>query len=253
MSSYAGRHAELYDLFYGEKPYRQEAAFLQDRIREFASAPASTVLELACGTGEHAFAFESLGYTVTATDYSSDMLAQARRKAVARGSSVTFAVQDMRTLDLRGPFDVVLCLFDAIGYVATNEALRSAFDGIARHLRGQGLFLFDFWHAPAMLRRADPIRVRRWNTDRGEILRIAETTLEVRRQIGRVRYSVYEHRADGTFTSFQEEQLNRYFLVPDMAAWLERSSLEPLAWYAGFGHEPITEDTFHVLCVARRT
>ena len=52
--SYKGRHAELYDLFYEEKPYAEEAAFVADCLRQFGHATPRRLLELACGTGRHA-------------------------------------------------------------------------------------------------------------------------------------------------------------------------------------------------------
>ena len=253
MTCYRGRHAELYDLFYREKTYAHEASFLNARIRELAVGSARSVLELACGTGEHAFALEALGYQVTAIDFSPDMLAQARAKMDARHSSVRFVQQDMRALDVpERPFDVAVCLFDSIGYVVTNAALRSTLSGVARHLRPGGLFLFDFWHAPAMLCLSDPLRMRRWKTASGEVLRIAETTLAPAEQTARILYRVYEHHTNGTYTSFEEEQTNRYFLVPDMEGWLEAAGFEVLRWSTAYSDEPITRETFHVLGVARR-
>src|SRR5262249_6502691 len=116
VTSYRGRHAELYDLFYRDKPYADEAAFVHSRIAKWSSASARSVLELACGTGGHAFFLEGLGYSVTATDYSPDMVAQTRGKAAARRSSIEVSLQDMRALDLGARrFDVAVCLFDAIG------------------------------------------------------------------------------------------------------------------------------------------
>ena len=54
MGIYDGRHAELYDLFYGGKPYAAEAGYLHDLLRRFAKRPVRRVLDIACGTGSHA-------------------------------------------------------------------------------------------------------------------------------------------------------------------------------------------------------
>ena len=75
-SSYIGRHAELYDLFYAEKPYAEEAKFVDACIQQFGEGASKKLLELACGTGRHALEMEKLGYKVIATDYSADMLDQ---------------------------------------------------------------------------------------------------------------------------------------------------------------------------------
>jgi SAM-dependent methyltransferase len=252
--AYTGRHAQLYDLFYRDKPYEQEAAFVDDALRRAADGPIASVLELACGTGSHALALARKGYRVEGVDSSEDMLAQARSKAVAAGVAADFRAQDMRGLPTPGqPFDAVVCLFDSIGYVATNEGLEQALEGVHRSLRPGGLFLFEFWHAPAMLRNYDPVRVRTWSTAAGEVLRIAETTLDCQKQLARVRYRILELGRDGKYSRFEETQVNRYFMVQEMAAWLASAGLDPLHWYAGFqADEPITEETWHVVALARR-
>ncbi len=112
------------------------------------------------------FHLEKPGREIVASDYSEDMLRRAKQKAEEKHSRVEFQLQDMTKLDVGGgPFDAVICLFDAIGYVRTNEALTKVFEGVHKHLRPDGLFIFEFWHAAAMIRHYDPVRVRRWQTD----------------------------------------------------------------------------------------
>jgi SAM-dependent methyltransferase len=254
MSSYLGRHAELYDLFYADKPYAAEADFVHECLQQFGAGEVQRVLELACGTGNHAFEFEKHGYQVIATDYSEDMLARAQNKADERGSQIEFRLGDMRTLDVpEKPFDAVVCLFDSIGYVQTNQAIGQVLDGVHQHLRPGGLFVFEFWHAAAMLRGYDPLRVRRWTLPEGELLRLSETTLQYDRQLAHVTYTIYELNADGTYAHLQETQTNRYFLLQEMANWLEHFSFDTLKWYAGFQNdERITDDTWHIVVVAQR-
>src|SRR5438477_9986941 len=93
---YAGRYAELYDFFYADKPYADEAAFVHDCIRKFSSTAVHDVLELACGTGRHALELEKFGYNVTATDRSPDMLQVARQ----RNSKIQFIAADIEQLQL---------------------------------------------------------------------------------------------------------------------------------------------------------
>ena len=254
MSSYIGRHAQLYDIFYQDKPYEEEAAFIDRCITKYSIGITHRLLELACGTGSHAFALEKFGYNITATDYSEDMLKCAKQKASSAKSKVDFRRQDMRTLDISNrPFDAVICLFDSIGYVKTNEALRQVLKGVHEHLRPGGLFLFEFWHAAAMLRSYDPLRVRRWFIPEAEIVRISETSLDCANQLSRVIYTIYELRRDGTYFRTEETQVNRYFLVQEMVEWLISCSFEPLKWFAGFTEcENITENTWHIVAIARR-
>jgi SAM-dependent methyltransferase len=197
---------------------------------------------------------ERRGYEIEAIDESPAMISRARAKAAATGSRIAFRVGDMRQLSaFRGSFDAVICLFDSIGYVRTNEGLRLVLEGVARALREGGLFLFEFWHAAAMLGHYEPLRARSWITGDGEVLRIARTRLEPREQTAEVEYKVYELHRDGSYSSFEEAQINRYFLVQEMASWLAVAGFTPLRWYAGFSEdEVIREDTWHVVAVARR-
>jgi SAM-dependent methyltransferase len=254
LTSYSGRHAELYDLFYADKPYAAEAAFVDECLTKYSVGPAKRVLEIACGTGTHAFHLEKHGHQIIASDYSEAMMRRAQQKAAEKSSRVEFQLQDMTQLEVSGaPFDAVICLFDAIGYVQTNEALTKVFHGVHEHLRADGLFVFEFWHAAAMLRHYDPIRVKKWETDDSTVLRISETSLDTPNQLSRVTYSIYELRHNGTYSALTETQVNRYFLLQEMHHWLTSSGFTPVKWFAGFtDNETITDETWHIVAVARR-
>jgi SAM-dependent methyltransferase len=254
MSSYVGRHAELYDLFYAEKPYAEEAAFVHDCLKRFALSPTHEILELACGTGRHAFQLEKHGYRITATDYSPDMLRVAQQRAAQNRSKVLFIPSDLRNLQVSaGTYDAAICLFDSIGYLKTSEALAEAFAGIERCLRPNGLFIFEFWHAAAMLSQYSPVRLRRWTVPDGEVLRISETTLDRKDQLANVSYTVYELKNDGTYSTFCERQTNRFFFPEEMRTLISGAGFEMLKLYAGFQEEEaIDANTWHLVAVARK-
>jgi len=254
MSSYVGRHAELYDIFYGDKPYPAEAQFVHSCLQQHSIGKTNRLLELACGTGSHAFELEKIGYQIVASDYSPDVIAVAMRKAHAKNSKIDFQQQDMRLLTFTDSrFDAAYCLFDSIGYVVTNDAIKKTLQGIHRALRADGLFVFEFWHAAAMLRSYDPLRIRRWQLPEGELLRISETTIEPLKQICNVSYSIYELKSDGRYFATKEVQTNRYFLVQEMSAFLAENGFTPLKWFSGFSDsERIDDTTWHVVAVARK-
>ncbi|MEX2144510.1 MAG: class I SAM-dependent methyltransferase [Anaerolineales bacterium] len=255
MSSYVGKHAEYYDIFYQDKPYGREAVHLHQRLKKYSHGVCKRLLELACGTGGHAFELEKLGYEIIATDYSEDLLVVARRKAILANSRVNFRLQDMRKLSLaEEPFDAAYCLFDSIGYVQTNEALHKVLTGVHAHLREAGLFVFEFWHAAAMLKSFDPVRERRWVIPQGELVRRASTRLDVEKQLAIVTYDINQVSRNGNSGNLQETQINRYFLVQEVAALLERAHFEPLEFSRAYEDGAIIdESTWHVLAVARRT
>jgi len=144
MSSYIGEHAELYDLFYATKDYEYESSFVDNAIKEHGKSNGVSLLELACGTGNHAFQLEKAGYRICAIDYSPSMIARARKKAALSNSSIRFDVQDMIELSCPNErFQTVICLFDSIGYVLTNKNIKEVFKRVNNVLDEGGLFIFE--------------------------------------------------------------------------------------------------------------
>ncbi len=254
MSTYIGRHAGLYDVFYADKPYAEEAAFVHQCLQRYNVGTTRRLLELACGTGTHALEFEKFGYEIIATDYSKDMLACAQRKAAEVSSSVDFRWQDMRSLDIaERPFDAVICLFDSIGYVQTDEAIKEVLCGVRKALRVGGLFIFEFWHAPAMLRSFEPVRVRRWEVPHGELVRISETQIDYLCNLARVEYTIFEPKENGSHVCHKDIHVNRFFSLSEMERLLDQSHLSLVSWFAGFDEKTsIDGNTWHIVAVAQK-
>jgi SAM-dependent methyltransferase len=251
MSVYAGNFAALYDLFHGEKPYDAEAAFVDRILRAEADGPSERMLDIACGTGQHAIRFADRGWAVLGVDQSDEMLRVARERGAAR--RVEFLRADMRDLHLaQSGFDAAVCLFDSIGYAVTNDAIVGTLAGIRRHLRPRGLLVVEFWHAAAMVRAYDPVRAREWVTPQGSIERVSRTSLDVERQLARVHYDVLERTSSGREATWSEDHVNRYFLVQEMDLLLRNAGLEPIRFLAGFDESAaIDAETWHVVALAR--
>ena len=107
-----------------------------------------TVLDLGCGTGRHALWLAAAGATVTATDFSDGMLAQARRKSGA--AMINFLVHD-----LHEPLPFSDGLFDLVlsGLVLEHvRDLGSFFREAHRVTRSGGRAIVSAMH-PAMFLR----------------------------------------------------------------------------------------------------
>jgi glycine/sarcosine N-methyltransferase len=104
---------------------------------------AGSILDAACGTGQHALALQEAGYRVTGADASQQMVRQAEANATARGLTVPFHTARFAELpDLFGPsFDAVLCLGNSLPHVTTDPELEASLQGMLRVLRPGGLLL----------------------------------------------------------------------------------------------------------------
>jgi len=146
MSDYS-QAAEFYDLLYqGEKDHAAEAKLLGKLIRELNRA-ATTLLDVGCGTGSHARTLIDSGFSVDGIDLEPAFVELARTKC----PEGTFWVGDMTALDVPRRYDVVTCLFSAIGYVHSEEELRKAIAGMRAVLNPGGVLIVDPWFEPGQL------------------------------------------------------------------------------------------------------
>jgi SAM-dependent methyltransferase len=72
------------------------------------------------------------------------MLRQARRK----NPDIIFYRGDMSNFQLGKKYDIITCLFSAIGFVKTRAKLRSSVACMADHLKPGGLLLLEPWFSP---------------------------------------------------------------------------------------------------------
>jgi ubiquinone/menaquinone biosynthesis C-methylase UbiE len=151
--------AELYDLVYGSfKNYEAES----DKIAALlagARPGVRTVLDVACGTGEHARQLRLRhGLHVDGIDLDPNFVEIARRK----NPDSTFTLANMSDFHLEKRYDAVVCLFSSIGYVRTLDDVRNALECFRRHIDPLGIGVVEPWLPPGVI---DPTRR---STDVGE-------------------------------------------------------------------------------------
>jgi len=138
-----------YDAIYSWKDYAGEAARLRNVITEKArlGKPAVTLLDVACGTGMHLSHLQTY-LQVEGLDLDEGMLVLARERL----PDVPLHLASMNSFDLDKHFDVVTCLFSAIGAMTTPEELQQAVCCMARHTNPGGLVIVEPWLHPEVFR-----------------------------------------------------------------------------------------------------
>lgn len=227
-----GRYADWYDLFYADKDYRAEAAYVVGVLRQHGVAGGSLV-EIGCGTGAHAQWLASDGWQVCGIDRSEEMLTQARARFDEAGSRIELHRGDARDFDLGRQFDAVVSLFHVMSYQAETGEIESALRSVRRHLRPNGLFLFDFWFGPAVLAQKPESRIRTVENKRYRVVRIATPALYDAQRIVDVRYDFeIMDKYQGNQDVLHELHRMRY-LFPD--------EIERMAKATGFRLDGLTE------------
>ena len=158
------KSAHIYDAVYSFKDYAAEAARIRALIEE-RSPGASTLLDVACGTGKHLEQLRAW-YDVSGLDLDPQLLEIAKDRL----GDVELHQGNMTAFSLGRRFDVVTCLFSSIGYVGTIEHLGGAVAAMAAHLNPGGVLIVEPWLTPDV-----------WVVDRPHLLSIDEPDLKIAR------------------------------------------------------------------------
>lgn len=191
--------AHLYDRIYGSlKDYAAEAGQIAALLK--AEQPATQrLLDVACGTGEHARHLTASGYRVDGIDLDAKLLAIAARK----NPTGRFVQADMCSFQLDRQYDVVLCLFSSIGYAVTLERTTAALRCFRAQLGPGGLVVVEPWFAPDAI---TPGRTDTKTIDQGAFRVTRRSRLEVEGRVSRLTfdYDIMEHGTASQATELHE-------------------------------------------------
>lgn len=137
---FGAEFADAYDITYRcrGKDYAAEVAEIVRQVRRHRPRAAS-LLDVACGTGEHLAHFRREFAEVAGLDRSPFM----RRIAEAKLPGVPIHPGDMCAFRLGRSFDVVTCLFSSVGYLPSVAALIDAVGAMAAHLVPGGVLVVE--------------------------------------------------------------------------------------------------------------
>lgn len=245
-------YADAYDLFYNDKDYEAECDMIEEVFRRYGSGNIKTILDLGCGTGNHAVPLSRRGYNVTGVDCSAEMLSHARNKISSEENQPVFLGGDLLSLNLNQQFDAVLMMFAVLGYQTTNNDVFAALRVVRNHLKPGGLYVFDVWYGPAVLTIRPGDKVKIIPTEKGKIIRTTSGSLDILNELAEVRYYVIHMRNNSVLAEGEEVHTMRYFFPQELTFFLSQAGLEMLLLRA-FGNldqEP-SEDSWNALVVAK--
>ena len=139
------KSAKYYDDIYASigKDYPAEANKTRKFIQKYKQSNGNSLLDVGCGTGVHADLLSKY-YQVEGLDIDPKMLSVARKNY----PKIRFQQGDMLNFKLKSKFDIIVCLFSAIGYVKTKSRLQRTIKNMVQHLLSGGVLLVEPWFTP---------------------------------------------------------------------------------------------------------
>jgi SAM-dependent methyltransferase len=209
--------AEFYDLIYSTfKDYRAEATTLASLLHDLHPG-GRTVLDVACGTGEHARWLAAHGFTVDGIDLDPRFVEVAQQKHTAG----RFFQADMADFTLPQRYDAILCLFSSIGYLKTLDRIEQALLCFRQHLADGGVILVEPWFQPDVLTDGRVVQ----NTGEAHGVRVTRTSrVEIEGRLSRLLFDYEITEGDRTRRAHEVHELG-LFTSSEMKETFRRAGL----------------------------
>ena len=221
-------YSTFYDLLYKDKDYAAEVNYIHQLIGQYVPH-AKSILNLGCGTGNHDFLMAERGYETVGIDFSGNMidLANIKLEGHSNQEMLAFKTGDARSVRIDKKFDVVISLFHVMSYQITNEDINHVFETARFHLREKGIFIFDCWYGPGVLKDLPTVRHKKLENEVLRIHRIASPVMHIDENYVDVNYTILVHnKKDLSFYEIEETHKMRYLFIPELKAFCSGNGFE---------------------------
>ncbi len=241
-------YAKYYNLLYKDKNYKKEIDFIVSLIKQHTKNKNLRILDIGCGTGIHANFLAEQGYQVTGIDLSEKMIKIAQEN---KNDNTKFYVADATSFNLDDKFDIILSLFHVVSYQSSNKDISNMFSNVSKHLKKDGLFIFDFWYGPAVLTEQPSIKIKRIENDEIKIVRIAEPTINNMENIVNVNYEIIIYnKSKKTIEFINELHKMRYFSIPEINIFINDVNMGVVDYAEWLTNVKPSSHSWGVYCVA---
>lgn len=185
--------------------------------------PGNRVLDLACGSGEHAGRLARLGMDVVGVDIAPSLVRHCKERSAADGLSATFVEGDMREVAHEeafvAAFDAVVVLSTSFGFFddATNQEV---LEGMARALRPGGKVLLQLMDP---LTFAERQRQGVFQEERPEGIYWTETWFDPATFISHSAFRFTDE--SGTIHLWEDHERVRVYTLPELRSMLPGAGL----------------------------
>lgn len=247
------RNADLYqepeiydDQYLG---YRDDVPHYQ----RLAHDSSGTVLELGAGTGRLSVALAAAGHDVVGVELSAAMLEHGRARVEAEGVTERVQLQqgDMRRLELREKFPLIIAAFNTLMHLYTLPDQDAALAVAAAHLSPGGTFAFDLFQ-PRFGPQGVVRREAEWDHvggERSELFLVQNH--DPLAQIIESRYLLDVTGSDGLVRRRSATLRQRYYNRYEIERALRQAGFKTVKLYGDFERRPLSEDSGHIVGLAR--
>ncbi|MBK8982177.1 MAG: class I SAM-dependent methyltransferase [Ignavibacteria bacterium] len=247
-------YSKYYDLIYSDKNYGAEAEYICRAVRKF-KPDSETILDLGCGTGKHDEEFYKRGYKTTGVELSENMYRIAERNSASisgKKNPPVYINADIRNVILKNKFDVIVSLFHVMNYQTSNEDLISAVKTVKRHLKTDGIFMFDFWYGPAVLQDKPLKRFKKISDSEFTVRRYTTPKIDINKNTVDVNFRIsVKEKKSGIVSSFEETHSMRYLFLPELEIIFSNNNMKLVHFEEWMTGKNLNDKSWSALAVVK--
>ena len=134
-------NSRYYHLLYQNRSQNEANFFIENLVENLALNENSSVLDLGCGKGRHAFKLSGIFKNVNGIDLSENNINFAKQ---IKKQNLNFYIGDMRNFNMKKKYNYIFNLFTSFGYFKNASENLSVLKCINNHLVDGGYLLIDF-------------------------------------------------------------------------------------------------------------
>lgn len=248
-------YSKYYDSLYKEKDYEGESDFVLGLIKKYSDKSPKSLLSLGCGTCSYELLLAKKGLYITGIDISSEMLKVASQKIKSSHleSKIKVYQKDVQKFNFDREFDSAFAMFNIAGYQTKNKEFESMLKNVNMSLKSGGIFTFDCWYMPAVLKDKPTDRVREIKIDNKKIMRLTKSRLNIADNVIEITFKILELENKTLLSETEETHYMRYWSLPELTYFLNNAGFEVVK-VCNFMDEnsEISEDNWNIFVVARK-
>lgn len=211
---------------------------------------ASSICEVACGTGRILLTLAKEGRRLSGIDASEEMLDIARRKSEDSGIDVDWVLGDMRCLPEMEPVDVMICGYNSMQHLLGESEVLAFFRKARERLADDGIFILDVFNPcdDFLFTGGSRCHVTAFADGDDEVSVVEKTLYHPDTEINDI---VYLYYINGEY-SFSEGYHMRQYSPEVLDALVEESGLRVISKFGGYDKSGFSEESYKQIFVLGR-
>ena len=169
------KYAQYYDLLYQDKNYQSETDFILSLLNKY-HPESEKILEFGSGSGIHGRLLANAGLKVSGIEISQQMINLGLSSIQRNDQNTNFSctLGDCTSTFIGDHFEAIISLFHVLSYQTSDEKVIAMLKNAHKQLIPGGIFIFDYWYAPAVWNIGPALRIKRVTNEELAITRIAD-------------------------------------------------------------------------------